>query len=388
MTKTILITVAGIVIFLIFSMWIYLLVFGTPTSTSDVFVDLGVTARTDTPRQITTGPVVEEQVVNTTGTGLRQITTRPVAGFGFVEHASSTPHVYYAEAGTGHVYDIDLESGTETRILGKTFSSIAKAVFAPDGRHVVLIAEDGADTTAYLEEVSDDTTPETFSLPADATHVSFASTSTLLYTRTSSMGMTGYALNLISHETTQRFAVPFTDASVIWGDATYVFNNPAPYLTGAIYRIENGTLVRVGEMGYSLTAIGGEAGAPLVRTSADAKTGVVTSYFRPGSGETKMAIAAFPEKCTFDVSVRLWCGAPFETPGREFLSEWYMGRQLSQDLLWRVDPTTGDATVMSDFLRDTGRIIDIDAIAVDGASTNVLFRNKLDGALWLYPITN
>lgn len=391
MKKTLLITIGAVVITGIFALWVYLLVFGTPENATALFSDFGFAndsapERTIDPnRQLTD----ETALVDTTSTVLVQLTTRPVAGFTLSGYASST-EARYVEQGIGHVYDINLTTGIESRVLNKTFTAITDAVFAPDGQAVVLISNSKTNHATYLEEIKE-TSAIDHELPADAENIAFITNTDLRYTRKTAGGMSGYAYNLITQETQTLFSIPLSDAQVTWTSrGTYVFSNPAPFLRGGLYTIENNTLYAVQKSKYAFSALIHPNGTSYIRTYADPNTGALNSYFSDTviEDEILLPLTVVPEKCTFDYinEYALWCGATPDIPNRTYQTDWYKGTHTSNDMLWYLDTQTQEGYAKIDFLTYTGRTIDVDQMTIDPQGGYLLFTNKLDNTLWIYNI--
>lgn len=391
MKQTILIATGTVLILAVCGVWVYLLIFGTPESAQEFFTSFG---GEETAREfIPTSNTGAETTIAIGNTALEQITTRPVAGYAFIEPTSttSTPVIMYAEQGTGHVYEIDLDANTEERVLGKTFSTITDAVFAPDGSAVVLVSENGYGHTAYLEEVPDgDEILETHALNPNAENISFVGSDGVRYTEIQNNELVGYAYNLTTKETTERFRLPFTDATVLWrANRTLVYNNPAPLYQGGLYQINGTELSRIGETNYALSAIAHPFTQQYVLTRADTETDLLLSTVFIESGEAiDVPITMLPEKCVFDPTNinTLWCASPVDTLPRTYQADWYKGLVQSEDLLWRVDIAQQEARVLLDPLTYTGRAVDVTDITIDTDASHLLFKNKIDDTLWLYTI--
>lgn len=384
MNRIIIFSLGAVVLLVVFVVWVYLIFFGTPSDSDEVFADLGFGSEaTEQGTRPTTTPSNTEPESTTVNVGqpLAQLTTNAIAGADFVGTATSTTHIYFAERGTGHVYQIDLESGTETRVLGKTFSRITDAYFAPSGRAVVLKAENGYEHTAYLEEITDATTTPAHNFAADAENIAFVSNTEVRYTRDTASGMTGYAYHLDTTNTEQLFTIPFTDATVIWTDIrTLVFNNPAPFHKGGLYEITNNTLTRIGETAYGLTALATDGA--YARTFMSIENNAYLSYV---NGELQ-PLTIIPEKCVFapQDTAMMWCAAPSNDVNRTYLRDWYQGTITSNDLLWILDTAEKRADVAVNFANRTGRTVDVTELAINPAGDRLLFTNKIDNALWLY----
>src|SRR6056297_1164176 len=112
MKRPVFIIIGIILVIVLIAVWIYVLFVGTPTSIDEQFAEFGFG---ETVEPINPEPVVEPQpepVVDiATDQRLRQLTTRPVAGFAEIQvSTSSAPAVVYMEVGTGHIFSIDLTS--------------------------------------------------------------------------------------------------------------------------------------------------------------------------------------------------------------------------------------------------------------------------------------
>lgn len=390
MKKGILITAGSAFILAIFGVWVYLMFFGTPANPEELFADLGFDEETFVPRE-ELPPVPLEQtdsIVDVGVTALTQLTLRPVAGYTLTANASSTA-VRYAEGGVGHVYEIDLSTGIETRVFGKTFAAITDAHFAPSGGAVVLVAENGREHTAYLEEIPDaeDEMPDRHDFAADARNIEFISDTEVRYTRETADGLTGYRYDLASEEVTELFTIPFRDAAIVWtNDASYAYNRPAPYLQSGLYAIEGNVLRRHGATAYGLSAFAHASDVAHVRTLFDLERDVLISFIAENGEERLLPIAAIPEKCDFHETdpTTLWCGGPVADLAREYQSDWYKGTLTANDMLWRIDTLAQEAVLEVDLQGETGRMIDVEGLASYGDGRYVLFANKTDGTLWLY----
>ena len=73
---------------------------------------------------------------------LTQLTTRPVVGYNIVQTSSTTdPVIYFAEAGTGHVYSIDYYDFSEVRISNTTIQGVTQTLFSDDGQFAVFLGD-------------------------------------------------------------------------------------------------------------------------------------------------------------------------------------------------------------------------------------------------------
>ena len=121
MNRKVLIGIGVVLIFIVLGVWVYLMIYGVPKNSDDVFANLGFGSG---PIDDSLPPPITEEPTPTildTETpdpeALRQLTVRPVAG-ATIFADGDTQYIRYAERGTGHVYEINIASGNESRISG------------------------------------------------------------------------------------------------------------------------------------------------------------------------------------------------------------------------------------------------------------------------------
>lgn len=390
MKRTIFIISGSILLLLVFSLWVFLLLFGTPKNIEEAFTNLGL-GGSPTPVDTSANFSLEETAqLNINAGSLVQLTTKPVAGHSFLNIGSTTNKLLYAERGVGHIYEIDIASGVENRISAKTFLAVTNAIFSPDGKFVVLVSETENGTTATLENLEDGAD---YDIPSNATNLEFVSDTQLRYTTTNESATIGYSLDLVDITTDQVFSVPLLDINTIWrNNETLIVSKPAPRLRGALFRVEGNQISRVGESGYALSAIvpsfdNGEY--VLTRANLDQGGVLVSEVFNELSGALKqLPVLAWSEKCIFDLVSQntLWCAASAGELSRDSQSDWFKGLVTFSDLLWKIDTVSGEATLIENLADSSGRDVDVIDVSVDQSSKFLLFKNKLDDSLWLKKI--
>lgn len=105
---------------------------------TDIFTNFSGLS-SETPVEIFTPPEEAPPTVDVATTKLKQLTTKPVIGFRDFQATTTEPKfVRYAEAGTGHIYQINLESGVEERLSNTTIINAGAAEFSPNGKYVAI----------------------------------------------------------------------------------------------------------------------------------------------------------------------------------------------------------------------------------------------------------
>ncbi len=381
MKKTWIIIGSILTIALLGAAWWYLLMYGRPKSLSDVPNPFATTTDVprDTPAPATTTPM---------GTGpLRKIATTPSAGAVMLSREGTT-FVRYMERGTGHIFEVDTNSGATERITGTTIPRTTSAVWSPQGSRVILTTEDGtggvrifAGTIERADEGAGILT--TSEIEGSAKSIAFASSSESVYytTTTSGTGSTGYTHNLQTGKRVVRFTAPLRDMVVRWEPLLTIYTTPSARVRGYAYR---GTPL--------LRLTGGVGGLMILPTNG----GQVISYAQNKSlisrintlDGTVIGIPVFPEKCAAEKTGggHLWCGAPLALAPAMYPDSWYDGSISFDDSIWKVDLQTGSAAVMSNPSVDVHEAIDATDMQVNDAGTMLLFINKKDGSLWIQEI--
>jgi len=386
MKKTFII-IGIILILLIIGIWVYLLMFDAPKSTADVFTNFGLGGKdtptftpADTPSTVDTAPVTNSGAVQ----ALRQLTTRPVAGAMFID-----TRIRYIERGTGHSYDIDLATGKESLISGTTIPQTITALFSATGNHVIITSQKEEVEVTLVGEITNSGSGEEsidgVELPGGAREVSFATSSeNVYYALKTESGSVGYFYDVLTKKSTEKFSLPLRDIEVLWGNPLYVYTTPSAKQIGYVYRVNGNTLEYVTNGANGLMAIPYNSGL-LVTKKED---GVIISQ-NIGSPSYQTPGVLFPEKCVSlqNQTKKLYCATPQTDSTGSYPDDWYKGVQSFSDILWKIDVASTTATVLSDFLTESGREIDVSSIGVSQDGKYIYFINKNDDALWMFDTT-
>ena len=389
MKQALIITGALIITIFLVVVWIYLLLFGAPDGEGEIFANLTLQ---EAPSERVILPDTESEVitnlVDSQSMALNQLTTRAVAGF-MLTNFDGRPGVRYVEKGTGHIYDIDLGSGVETRTYGTTIGQTVKAIFAPGGQQLAIATETNGEWRwryAALGTSTEDVRLQT--LPIDIENVAVTETGEVKYT-VSNEDTTAYRFDPEQNETTTLFSLPLFDVEVLWGsDTTYVYNRPAPFLRGGGYEVAGNALSPVTGFTFGTTLL--KVGNRLAVSHYDPEAErYASSVLNPDSTETtRFSITVIPEKCAGQESgistPKFWCAAPLQNNHRLYVRNWYQGVNQYDDLLWEIDPISGDATILIDFPSTLGYSLDVSNLAVSPDSSAMGFINRFNDTLWIY----
>lgn len=386
MNRVLFITIGAVTIIIVFLVWLFLFINGAPSNTREIFSDLGVIDSVERP----TEPDLTEVeaaggngiVLNLTDGGLQQVTTNPVAGFAVASTSGNTV-LRFVERGTGYIFEINLTSGLQTQVTPSTIPNAVEAYFAPDLNSVVIVSErQGRLVTLLALPNNPDTQASHTILDNTAENIQFIDENTLTYTRNSFTDTVGYIYDLTDQTVTERFRLKVPDATVLTTENGNIFAyaKPTALFKGALYEVVDGSLLPASQAALGLVPfIGGGLG--IVNQVED---GEYLSYRLPNY--TEQSVIMLPEKCAAGEAGRVLCGAPEAFYTANFVENWYKGITNSDDWLWDIDTTTGQATVLAIPTQTTGRQIDVLNPVTDPAQEKLVFINKIDATLWLLQI--
>ncbi|MEN9920277.1 MAG: hypothetical protein RL538_170 [Candidatus Parcubacteria bacterium] len=380
--------IIGILIILILAgAWIFLLLASDETK-RDIYNTFGFTGETEDG--------VVENIIDTLLPGLppervplRQLTTRRVAGYTEVQKASSTPEMYFVEAGTGYVYTLNLQDGSERRLSNITIVGAREARITKDGKYAIVKSGDLETGVATIVKLSEQ---EVQSSDLFDTVIDFTITdeNILLYTTYVGNDVTARSYDPESKATKTLFTVPFNAATILWGEgidtAHYAYPKTTRELTGHLYKFEDNTIQRVAITGYGLSVMKAEDSLLFSKIN----DGRYKSFtLQTDSNEQKdMLISFFPEKCApSKENSFVYCANSTELEDGSFPDAWYRGAVSYSDNIWRFDTRTSDATFVYDTFSAAQREIDVISPFMSDNTMSFYFKNKNDQTLWVYDLT-
>jgi hypothetical protein len=386
MKRHLIITIGILIILFVLGMWVYLLVYGTPQKTSEVFANLGFIA----PSEIV--PVFVEPVVideNTSqlslgGARLEQLTTRAVAGSAFA--STTKPLLWYVEQGTGYIFEIDLDTGIETQISLTTIPQAAEAVFSP--KAVAITSYEG-----YVRKViaglftKDGSEIDFVKLPSGANDVVFDDEDTLQYTLTKDGQTIGYSFDIEDLSSSELFRVGIPDLKTRWGfplTEIFVSTKPSKLMEGNTYKVSKNKLIPVTPSRYGLTSFMNDL--YIVAAHVEQENYVTESIH---NGVTaRQGLLMISEKCVLSQisAQQTWCAAPAAVQNGDYLEDWYKGKIVSKDYLWRTSLDNQTSTLVADLAELSGKMIDVMNISLNAHEDLLLITNKTDRTLWIYRI--
>ncbi len=387
MKKTIIIGSIGTILTLLVGFWVYSFLYGNPTNTNGFFSNLGVFGQDDSVPVLPPTTDEEQPMVDVTTEQLRQLTTRPVVGARIFTTGSSTI-ARYVEAGTGHIYDIDMTTGSENRVSGISIPVASEAVISSSGDYIAIRSGYNNQNETSVIDLTDLANPKSGTLPNQVETFTFAFNNELLFTEFVG-GQTEGKSYLPSTGVTRRlFIAPFTAHTMSWSTGSntphIIAAKPARDLRGYLYEVLPTGLKRLAISGDGLTVTHHGTTVLFGRTSGQSyETG---SFNRATNALTTNPVVMLPDKCIYGGREGLWyCASSLSPDLRTYPDEWYKGGMQFDDRIWQID-LSGSATQLTYPLQVAGRSLDITNLAVNQSQTMLYFLNKTDKSLWVYEL--
>jgi len=389
---------AVLVVLALVAAWIYVMFIGTPRTLPEftLFPNGGeadirdLTATTSAP----TNPAENEAPVQR----LQQLTTRPVIGYREITPTgtSSDRLILYAEAGTGHIYQINLATKEEVRVSGTTIIEASHAVFSSQGTYVVYRSgynRTGRTLLGTLDRAGEQVTLR--DLPELAENAYIEGNETLFYSVRGNQAVAKMR-NLRTGSTETLFTAPIGDPVILWGRGAaanhIVFPKPSFLLEGFVYVMrKNEAPIRLPVSGFGLSAA--RSGEYVAISTTDLASGRYETTLlglrdRTGFDSTGVYI---PEKCAGSRrnSGTFWCAEGDSEVPFEFPDSWHRGDLLHADVVTNI--VIGTSTISTaqvvDLEEESGRLVDGIEYEINDPEDRLYFINRIDNTLWTYALT-
>lgn len=395
MKKTLFFVLGTTIILLLIAVWVYLLFFGTAReiTPNDTFADLGPAGsiNPNASSTIDIEPTTNNaSVIDLAQKGLRQLSIKPVAGYIEVTQ-SSTTLLYYAEKGTGHIFSIDLTTGTEVRLSATTIAQTSDVQFSDDGSIVAVTTPTNTKakllTIARLNASSTSLT----TLYSDTVYdTSIDSSNNVLFTTGDGRTLTAHRFNPVTNKKTTLFTLPFFEATIAWGEHStsshLVYPKTTRELEGFLYEVTpSGNLTRLPFQGYGLSAFGN---SDMIMYNIFIGRDLVTNIYNRTTKTTKKLDApVLPEKCALQpTGFYFACGYSVPANNAFFPDNWYRGEISLSDTLYGLNGDMIQSVRYSDPEDEVSRAIDAIKVDVSSVRLGIYFINKNDDTLWMYAL--
>ncbi len=391
MKRPIFIIIGTFIVLLLVGVWVYILFFNNSTSEQETFTNLGLGDTTDPSYVAPTDETTNENlVVDVAGPDqLRQLTTRPIAGYqDIIDPSNQTPFVYYVERGTGHIFSIDLSSGEEKRISATTVPLTNYSAITPDGRFVMMQSGTGNSAQFNIGQLSSTSDNITINVLKERV-ISFTDTvdNTFFYAIQTNNSVIGKEFNPETSVTKTLFTIPFREAIIVWGDSAksthFAYPKASAQLEGFVYQITNSKIERLPIDGYGLSALGNSVG--IIYSEQEKNQYKTYLYDQENHVSFPILPTVIPEKCAALNNDRsIVCAGSYVVHNYTMPDTWYQGAVSFADDLFITNISSGVTEQLISITKTTNQNLDVTNLEISSDDARVYFINSHDKNLWLY----
>jgi hypothetical protein len=140
--------------------------------------------------------------------------------------------------------------------------------------------------------------------------------------------------------------------------------------------------------GYGLTSLS----TPNYTIYATQTNGMYQTYLYNYQTGVNIAqpLTFLPEKCTFlqsDIQSAICASSVVGVYDITIPDNWYQGVTSYADELWQINLASGEATLVTETITQTGRELDIIDLQTNPSDERLYFINKNDQTFWIYELT-
>ena len=358
------------------------------------FKEMPVVVPATLPTDQTTSATTTPSVPATTKTNTKNKTvpakpTAPLTEF--------VPAVRYVARATGNIYQSFADKIEERKFSSTIIPKVYEAYFGSQGESVIMryLGTDnntietfvgslpkeilGADTSGNID-IKGSFLPENItdmSISPDALKIFY-----LFNVGNSSVGITAGALG---DKKSQVFDSPFTEWLSSWPNSKMVTitTKPSSNEPGYMYAInpDKKDLNKILGGINGLTTLTSPNGKLVLYSDSSLTLNI---YNINTNSSSLIGLKSLPEKCIWGKnSDVIYCAVPKFINQESYPDAWYQGEISFSDTLWKIDPATGNSTIISDPTSIAGGE-DTDGIklSLDNSENYLFFINKKDSYLW------
>ncbi|MBN2094078.1 MAG: hypothetical protein JW740_01780 [Candidatus Zambryskibacteria bacterium] len=329
---------------------------------------------------------------------LRKVSEEPVAG-AVVFNIGTTSVVRFVEKGTGNVYEVKSDSNRVDRLTNTTIPKIIRAFWLPDGSGFLaqtLLSNTETIETSFVELKKSISTSTYDSVPFDTTisqlptgikEISISPKgSKVFYYTTSNSGSEWFIANPDGTKEELVYSHPLTEWLPKWISANVVAiqtkSSSESVGVGYLFDLKNQKLEKIVEtIGLSFNT-NSESASLISRGGSSSEL-----LLNKNNEFTELNIKTLADKCVWlnenKEEFSAFCAVPEEMPRGNYPDIWYQGIVFTNDVIEKIEIHSGISRKIVDLTDESGEKIDVVDIAISPDNTHTIFRNKIDGYLWI-----
>lgn len=329
---------------------------------------------------------------------LRKVSSEPVAG-AVTFNIGTTTYIRFIEKGTGNVYEANSENNLIERLTNTTIPKIVRAFWLPNGSAFLaqtLVPESEIIETSLVklvetENIAENLTPYTTtisSLPLDIKELSVSPNGDkIFYYTVSGQVSNWYTANPDGTNDSLLFTYPLTEWLPTWlkGNEVMMQTKSSSRSSGHtfIFNVNSKNLSKVGVAVPGLSALPNSDGSlSLVSTGGSRPSLFMVN--NDTSSVSSISASALADKCVWskERTETVFC-AISSFPSGSYPDDWYKGLVSTEDFIERIDLANDIYYQIANLSSISGEKIDVLDPALSPDETQLIFRNKIDGYLWV-----
>jgi hypothetical protein len=335
---------------------------------------------------------------------LRKLSSEPVAG-AVIFNTGTTSVVRFVEKGTGNVYEAKSDTIAIQRLTNTTIPKIIRALWLPLGSGFLaqtLVAESETIETSFvkLNKNAASTTTEILTpfsttigkLPTDIKEIAMKPDGTKIFYYTVSGPLSNWfisnpdgtgASNVFSHSLTE-WLPKWISANTIT-----MQNKSSSESIGFVYSfdVSNKALKKIGTGATGISA----------NTKSDGSVSLVSGggsfpqlfvVDNKNVSSKQITVNGLADKCVWlkDKVPTVYCAIPNQIPKGNWPDVWYKGLVSTEDFIEKIDLNNDIYYNIANLSELSDQKIDVVDMSLSPDETHLIFRNKIDGYLWMLRI--
>jgi hypothetical protein len=360
------------------------------------------TTPTTTTETSTTGeePTID---INKPVPRLRKLSDQPVAG-AIIFNTGATSTVRFVEKGSGNVYEAKSDSNVIKRISNTVIPKIVRAFWLPNGSGFLaqnILSENEIIETSFvkLSQNKASSTDETLipfetsisKLPTGIKEIAIKPDSTKIFYYTISGSSNWFTSDPDGTKAVSIMSNPLTEWLPKWisGNIVIMQTKGSSNSVGFAYALDvaNKTIKETGAgvMGISMISNGDNSLSIVSQGGANPRLFLINNKT---ASSTKISINTLADKCLWlkDKTPSAYCAVSNQIPNGNYPDIWYKGLISTEDTIKRIDMSNDISFDIADLSQLSRQQIDVIDMFISPDESHLIFRNKIDGYLWMLRI--
>lgn len=334
---------------------------------------------------------------------LRKISSEPVAGAA-IFNIGTTSVVRFVEKGTGNVYEARSDTVVIARLTNTTIPRIIRAFWLPSGAgFLAQTLEPGSEIieTSFvkLNKNNATSTSETLTpfnttigkLPTGIKEITIKPDGSRIFYYTAGESSSWFVSNPDGTVSNLVMSHSLTEWIPKWisGNTVMMQTKGSSESIGYTYSFDVSSKVLrkigVGVLGLSFNS---KIDGSFSLISSGGSFPQLFMIDNKNASSTRISVNTLAEKCVWlkEKSPSVYCAVPNQIPGGNYPDIWHKGLVSTEDFIEKIDLNNDIYYNVADLVSLSGQKIDAADMSLSPDETHLIFRNKIDGYLWILRI--